>query len=186
MHKTSKVLNASNQTVMDRQYFEIDEIAELLTCLRTKCVAQVSPSKYVEFDLYNADDMHRRYSGTFEVPKLVDLQLVGPGAHIKVTAQWHDPNLIGERFWIDVSNVVLQADGRKNFYGTCGNNTAVVPHGAYLGPIPVASICEVDLKHVTDSSNTAKSSPFSASQFVGSTRHEDIYSTKTLNGDFYE
>ncbi|QWD88247.1 hypothetical protein GQ367_04890 [Polynucleobacter sp. MWH-CaK5] len=188
MYKSLNKLHKNPQLEVTNHYFEIDEIAEVLIRQRSKCCAHIGPSQYIEFDLYNVDDIHARHPDTFWVPMIEDRELVASGVYIKVAAQWHDVDAIGERFWVKVTNMVLMADGRKTFYGTCANDTAYVQCGAFVGPILISSICEVDLADITDTGEPKKFSPLLTDLSLSEIHNQSAYSYHSVNskGEFHE
>jgi phage FluMu protein gp41 len=81
-------------------------------------------------------------------------QQVDKGAMIKVIVDWQDAEMLTERFWIEITKVIVGANGQKQYWGKVRNNTQVATVGDVFGPVMARNICGVDaqfveqLKHV--------------------------------------
>lgn len=141
----------SLETTNTEHFYKINMLADILTRSRNQCAANVEDDQYIEFNLFNVQEINAGHPDTFFIPGKEVLDLLKTGMLIKIFANWPDPDLIDERFWVRVTDITQLESGEVIYYGTAANDTAFVPYGSYMGPIRLSNICDVDLEEFIQS-----------------------------------
>lgn len=141
----------SLQTTNAEHFYKIGMHADILTPSRNQCAANIGDDQYIEFNLFNVQEINACHPNTFFIPGEGVLDLLKAGMLIKIYASWPDLDLLDERFWVRVTDITRLESGEVIVYGTAANDTAFVPYGSYMGPIRWSNICDVDLEEFLQS-----------------------------------
>ena len=83
----------------------------------------------------------QHHPNPFDIATVVerDVQL---GYLVQIGVQWE--GFGGEYFWVEVTSIVIDVDGRPSYYGELKNNTQGAAWGSNVGPFQPRHICAID------------------------------------------
>ncbi|MFZ6755386.1 hypothetical protein ACO0KY_18660 [Undibacterium sp. Dicai25W] len=79
---------------------------------------------------------------TFHIPSEAMRCSVGVNDWVKISATWWEHG--GERFWVEITHVIDDADGNPLFYGVARNNLYGAEWGSKVGPFQSRHICDIE------------------------------------------
>lgn len=83
---------------------------------------------------------------TFIIPYSEIRNNIPVGMMVKIIVSWNYKYLPSERFWVEVTNIAEDREGRLFYWGVCRNNTFVAQNGTPIGPFYPHHICDYDFE----------------------------------------
>ncbi len=98
-----------------------------------------------EVKLTDCEFMASQYPETFKRPSSVICESIPVGMMLKVIVDWPVEILPTERFWVEVTSIEQDEDGRPVYFGELRNRTLLADFGERMGPIYPRNVADVDL-----------------------------------------
>lgn len=98
----------------------------------------------IDVTLTDCEFMAKNYPETFNRPPQDLCNLVPIGMMVKVIVEWPLSALPKERFWVEVTAIVRDSEGKPIYYGELRNRTLMADYGEKMGPIFPRNIASID------------------------------------------